>query len=310
MNNTPQYIMDLMIGYSKQNSKSLIPTCLNRLFGIYFFIFKQKDLFRIKFKYPETYGYRRCDGNIVVHHETDYFFAVSSICSNIAFSNECNKLLFKIGNIFCIEINILQSEININAQGKVNHIVTKIDGKKWKMNKNLTKYIDIMIRMNRKTICQCQNTDGSIELFFFNTQEIPQIALSQNIWNWNVMFDWENNDLKKSLSHQRAFGKIEITQSHGHCKISLNEEFDFDSNEQASIEVHGSDKMYVWSSKQADHKIEAYGFGRYCCRDACNQFCRKLELEELKGEIRGACRFVPALETQWEFEEVTDDDDD
>ena len=204
----PQYIMDLMIGYSKQNSKFTIPTYLNALFGIYYFIFKQKDLFRMKFK--------EC---------------ISSISSGIALSNECDKLSFKIGN-FVIQMKILESEININEQGKVNYVLKKINGKKWKINKN-SKYIDVVIR-----ICP-----RSIEFFFYNLQEI-----------WNFM-EWKDSDvdIDKILSyhyqHYHMDRKMKTTQNHGYCKILLNDHVDYD-NQQVSIEAHGTDKMNIWSSKQ------------------------------------------------------------
>ena len=265
----PQYIMDLIIGYSKQNSNSLIPICINKLFVAYFFIFKHQELFCIKCRYPEPYCTVTSSGVYVWKEETDYFFAISSISSNIVLSNECYKLIFKIGNNFVVEINILESKINVNAQGQVMEL-QNIDGDTWQINRKSTKNFDIMFRINRKTICSCEDTDGSLEFFFNNIEKIPQIALTENSW-WNLM---DFNDMQYSSLSARLNGKIETNQNHGYCKISLNNDFDYYSNEQISIEAHGTDKMNIWSSKHAEKQVDEHGFGRECCIDACRQFAK------------------------------------
>ena len=273
-NNTPQHLMDLMIGYSKQNSKSLIPICINKLFVAYFLILKKQNLFRLKFIYPEIYHVINEEGKFVKKQETKYCRAISSISSNIALSNECYKLIFRIGNNFVIHANILESETNVNVHGNV-MLLRYNDGKIWKISRKLTKYFDIMVRINRKTICSCENSNGNFEIFFKNLAKMPEISLpeSKSIWWWQAT-NVDNNYMKEMLLNPRIYGDIhrDVDETLGYCKIALNDDFDYDSNQQVSIEAYGIDKMNIWSTKHANQAIDKHGFGASCCTEASFQY--------------------------------------
>ena len=271
----PQYILDLMNGYCKQNSKSLIPICLSKLFAVYFFIYKKDNLFRLKFKYPEIYHHFNNNGQFVTKEESDFFTAISSIASNIAVSNECYKLILKIGNNLEIEICIDEFTITIKSQGTITKL-TRGDGKKWTITRCLTKFIDITLRINRQTMCNCPNSDGNIELFFRNIEKIPEIArYDSNTW-WSGMRDIDVYEMMQIASNPRIYGKIEENEIDGYCKIILNDDFDYHNNQQVSIETHGTDTMNIWSAKEGlSISVDKYGFGTECCVDSTWEYARK-----------------------------------
>ena len=277
-NNTlPQYIIDLMNGYCKRNSKSVIPISLTRLLTVFFFIFKKENLFHLTFKYPEIHHHFNENGQFVKEQQSDFFVSISSITANVAVSNECNKLIIKLGNKFKIEICSEKSQIIIKSKGTMKKI-TKRDGNEWRITKSLTKYIDLMIKINRPTNCDCPNGDGSIQLFFRNIQTIPDIAYShsknKSWWERGDIDIYQMLDMGKN---PRVYGKIDKKETDGYCKILLPDYFDYYSKQQVSIEAHGTDIMNVWPAKNGllTHAVDKYGFGTECCVDATWQYARK-----------------------------------
>ena len=174
----PPYIMDLMIGYCKQNFISAFPLCLSNLVALYYFIFKKKDLFCLKFKYPEISNGFDENGKFMTIEETEFFDALSGIASNITLSNKCTKLKIKIGNDSLIEISMTESIATIIVDG---HLTTKkirkkCDETEWRITRDSTKYIDIMFIVNRDTPCECVDSDGNVQFFMSNVKEVPEIA--------------------------------------------------------------------------------------------------------------------------------------
>ena len=70
----------------------------------------------------------------------------------------------------------------------------------------------------------------------------------------------------------RLYGDIGRNDNHGHCKDALNEDFDYHSKKQASIEVYGTDQINIWSAKHAHLPIDKYEFGANCCDGANLQY--------------------------------------
>ena len=260
----PKYIMDLMNGYCKQNSKLSIPFCLKTICALYFFQMKKAVLFVIKFKSPAKFAIGLCNNGELI--STKYFQAISSISSYFIISNKCYKMILKIGENFVIKISIGRSEIRIKTPKKI-MVLKNIDGEIWKKTK---KYIDVMVRMNRKTLCDCPNGDGSVEIFFTNIQKIPEMNSSDSL---NLLLKNNPKDANHFyITHPRKYGGIIVKDSDGYALILLNDDFDFNSNQNVSIETHGTDVMNVWSSKHANYPWNQFGFGRNCCVTATFQY--------------------------------------
>ena len=263
----PQYIMDLMNGYCKQNYKASIPICLKKIFGFYFFLKKKEILFRIKFKSPAKFTVGVANNGELISRK--YFQAISSISSYFIISNKCYKLILKVGNDFVININIGESEINIKTPTEV-MLLRNIDGDIWKINRKSMEFVDIMVRINRQTICECPNGDGSVELFFTNIKQIPEMDSLDSL---HLLLKKNAKDEDNFyITHPRRYGGIIVKDTDGYGLILLNDDFDFDSNQNVSIEAHGTDEMYVWSSKHANHAWDQFGYGRNCCVSATFQY--------------------------------------
>ena len=274
----PKYVMHLLNGYCKQNTKAVFPLCLNNLVALYYFICKKQDLFCLKFQHPEIYNGFDEESKFVSIEETDFFGALSGIASNIALSNKCTKLMIKIDNDSLIEINMTESipKIIVNGHPTTKKIQKKCDDEtEWTMTRDDTKYFDIMFIINRQTPCKCPYSDGNIEFFISNLKEVPEIARGElkSIWWWKKesiakVDDAELKEMLNKLQNPRIFGKMnrnENSNDYGYFTIKLKDGFEYESYQQVSIEVHGTDEMYVWSSKHANQAVDEYGFGRDCC---------------------------------------------
>ena len=160
-------------------------------------------------------------------------------------------------------------ETIINANGFLSRL-KKEDGTQWIKNKKSKEFLDIMFRVNRKRICSCPNNEGNIELFITNVQQIPLIArsYSKSVWWWSQRTRYggiDEEEMLKNLSMLRIYGDIKKNVNHGCGKISLSDDFDYDSNDQVSIEAHGTDEMNIWSAKHASLAVDKRGFARKCC---------------------------------------------
>ena len=256
----PQYIMDLVIGYCKQKYKSSIPICLKTLFAVYFFLRKKEILFGIRFKYLKKFAIGFDNNGQLIY--TKYFRIISSISSYCIISNKCDKLILRIGNALLIKINIGQSKINVTTP-KQSILLTDVVGNVWKINRKLTNYIEIMIRLNRKTNCNCNipKSNGSLQIFFRNIQQIPEMNSDDSM---NLLL--QNSPYRTTYScHPRKYGQIVMHKSDGYCIISLKDDFNFNSNEKVSIETYGIDAINAWSSKHAHYPCDKFGYGDYCC---------------------------------------------
>ena len=226
-----------MNGYTKRNSKSLIPLSLNELFAIYFFIHKKENLFRIKFKCNDIKS-------------------ISSKSAHINLSNDCYKIIVRIGNDLNIEIPVTESLINV-------------DGIVWKKDA-ASKFIDIVITMNRKAICSCTDTNGNVEFVFKNIKQ-------------------QKRNIVCFMQHC-CLTKIYQIIPTGYYKIKLKQDFDYDSCEQVSIESHGTDEINVLSNG-----INAGVLAKEPSPDLEQQ--HEIEIEQHRV-LEGRWEF----ESDWEFE--------
>ena len=253
----PPYIMDLMIGYCKQNSNVSIPLCLMNLFAVYFFMVKTIILFSIRFKSPAKFAVGVSNTGELISRK--YCKAISSIAAYFIISNKCTKLILKIGDSFEIEMNIGESEIEIKAKDQI-MLLRNFNDEVWKINRKSKKFIDIMFRMNRKTPCGCANSDGNVELFFTTIEEIPEMNSSDSL-SQLLKSDNAKDQEHCYITHPRKYGGIIKKDTDGNYQISLSDTFDFNSNEKVSIEAHGIEEINVWSSKYAMTITEALSSG-------------------------------------------------
>ena len=80
--------------------------------------------------------------------------------------------------------------------------------------------------------------------------------------------DFASNTKMVEISKDcRIFGKIKRKVTDGYFKMLLPSNFNYNSNENISIEAHGIDKFNLWSTKHANQACDKFGFGYQCCNE-------------------------------------------
>lgn len=240
-NDIPCDTLDLIIGYSKNQTPLSIPLCLNYMIGKYFLdIFKQ-ILFYIKFKDASLNG------------------ALTSIFSKIIIINRNNdkycKLILNIGKDLEIEILLFNSQIK--AFGKT-YPIQNIIGNPWKFEKrtdselNVTN-VEMILRLNRRTKCNCHNSDGSLEIYFRNVKK------NDKYYGWTDPED------------------IEWTELDALVEITLKDDINWNSREEVLIKGYNIDEIKLIENNYINLACDQYGFGRQCCYWAAYEFYSEIE---------------------------------
>ena len=260
MNRSPQLIMDLMNGYCKKKFNHSIPISLLKLMASYFWVFKSSFLFVIDFIACMT------------QVQDGYPEALTSIASYFVVPIECYRMNFFMINLHA---NNKQQLIGINIGDNVSiklketeFPLTMRNGDKWQIETQQNfKFIEIMFRMTRKTNCDCDETDGNIEIVCRNIQSLPYFVKD------NKRLYWESHYRRSLITDdKRLYGRITRKEGDGYYKMQLPSNFDYGSKEYVMIEAHGIDKLNIWSSKHAAVPCQDFGFARQCCVDAVSQY--------------------------------------
>ena len=224
-NNISQDVLDLVIGHTKEQAQLSVPLYLNYIIIEYFLEIFEQILFRMKFENAYRGG------------------AVTSISSMFFITNGKNdkycKLSLNIGKDLEIEISLFNSKIK--AFGET-YSIKSIAGYPWKFDKNVEN-VKMTTRVNRKTSCDCKNSDGSVELYFRNNKKGTD----------NKVCPWTDD------------GCVEWLDSDGLVKLKLKDDINWNSDDKVSIKTYNIDKIEVLENSSLCLACGAYGFGRQCC---------------------------------------------
>ena len=267
----PQFIIDLIFGFSKKRLKKSIPISLLQLIALFIWISISQILFSIKFSYYTNnwYDIAGQDGQLVRIEQEEFLESITSISSYMVIPNECYRINLMIGTNTIFQMRIGQNHVTIESQATETSL-TKKNGQLWQIDRKSMPFIEIMIKITRDTICDCANTDGNLEVLFRNVKQIHYCALkdSKSIWWWEFRSDFASNAKMVEISKDcRLFGKIKRKETDGYYKMLLPSNFNYNSNENASIEAHGIDKLNLWSTKHANQACDKFGFGYQCCNE-------------------------------------------
>ena len=242
----PQHVLDLVIGHNKEQIQLSIPLSLTYIIIRYFFVLVRQILFCIKFDDVVSYG-----GG-----------SVTSISSTIFIQNDNKdkycKLFLKIGKD--LEIEILLFDSKIKAFGET-HSIQSIVGDPWKFttgtgSEKYVQDIKIIMRLNRKTSCNCKNSDGSLELYFRNCKNNDKICA----WTDDGFVSWIESD--------------------GFVKLKLKDDVDWNSNEEVPFTTYNIDKTELLENSSICLACGEYGFARQCCYWAQYEFYPEIQKDE------------------------------
>ena len=222
----PEYITDYINGYCKKQTKLLIPFCLTKIIALYFIIHIQEILFAIKFKYHPTY-ISRIYSKRVIRHPYQSIPSFQTLTSISSTFLISNKCYKLIIHVGkSMDIEICLSKSIIQTQQQT-FVIEATNGEQYKIDTNSSNNIEITFNINRKTACSCLKGDGNVELYIQQKQHSDT-----------------NN---------------------GYAQISLIQNFDYNSDENVSIETYDINEIHSISNENSSLPCGEFGFGRQCC---------------------------------------------
>ena len=244
----PQDALDLIIGYSKNQKSASIPFCINYIIAAYFVKKIEFILFNLKF---ENAGVDIGGG------------AITSIYSKFVIKNENNdkyfKIVFNIGK--SLEIEILAFKSQIKAFGKT-YSIENLIGNPWKFgnctesNGKKIENIYMILAINRETQCICDQSDGSLKIYFRNSMKNNEEKIE---WTEPENIHWRNSD--------------------GLFELRLPDSIDWNSDEEMIMKAYNIDNIEIMKNEFANLACNDYGFGRQCCYWAAYEYYPDIEEE-------------------------------
>ena len=225
----PKYIKDCINGYCKKHTLCSIPLSLQIIIALYFTIHIQQNLFRVQFKYQQSYISRLLSKGAFIRNSNNSISltqTLTSISSTFIISNKCYKAVLHLGKT--MDINILLSKSIVKIDEEILQIEETKSNSQYKIDTNSkNNEVEITIKMNRKTPCSCLNTDGNVELW-----------IKQNKTN---------------------------AYDTGYVQVSLLDSFNYNNDETVSIETFDTNQIDVISNQNTNLPCDEFGFGRQCC---------------------------------------------